>query len=233
MRLWNLSSMVRKFLQYLLCSLTVRLSLIFKKNQIVSRHFFAKQRTLVSNNNVLLREFTYMTEECIHVNKAHGHNNISVSMTKLCTNSVAHPLTLIFQNSLVAGTFATHWKRANIVPIQNKNDKQIVSNYRPVSLGPICSEIFEKLIFNELFKFFEDKNLLSKHQSGYLNINRVFTRVIHVFINYLQSFMTSFRVLIAITLYRLGVCSLTYLKRLIELDTMDYYVSINQKLFEW
>ena len=159
--------MVRKFLQYLLCSLTVRLSLIFKKNQIVSRHFFAKQRTLVSNNNVLLREFTYMTEECIHVNKAHGHNNISVSMTKLCTNSVAHPLTLIFQNSLVAGTFATHWKRANIVPIQNKNDKQIVSNYRPVSLRPICSEIFEKLIFNELFKFFEDKNLLSKHQSGF------------------------------------------------------------------
>ena len=79
-------------------------------------------------------------------------------MTKLCTNSVAHPLTLIFQNSLVAGTFATHWKRANIVPIQNKNDKQIVSNYRPVSLGPVCSEIFEKLIFNEHFKFFEDKN---------------------------------------------------------------------------
>ena len=73
-------------------------------------HFFAKQGTLVSNNNVLLSEFTYMTEECIH-----GDNNISVSMTKLCTNSVAHPLTLIFQNSLVAGTFATHWKRANIV----------------------------------------------------------------------------------------------------------------------
>ena len=59
------------------------------------------------------------------------------------------------------------WKRANIVPIHKKNDKQIVSNYRPVSLLPICSKIFEKLIFNELFKFFEDNNLLSKHQSGF------------------------------------------------------------------
>ena len=88
-------------------------------------------------------------------------------MIKLCTNSVAHPLTLIFQNSMAAGTFPTQWKRANIVPVHEKNDKQIVSNYRPVSLLPICSKIFEKLIFNELFNFFEQFNLLSKHQSGF------------------------------------------------------------------
>ena len=88
-------------------------------------------------------------------------------MIKLCTNSVAHPLTLIFQNSLAAGTFATQWKRANIVPFHKRNGKQIVSNYRLISLMPICSKIFEKLILNELFKFFEDKNLLSKHQSGF------------------------------------------------------------------
>ena len=58
-------------------------------------------------------------------------------------------------------------KRANIVQTHKKNDKQIVSNYRPVSLLPTCSKIFEKLIFNEFFNFFEDNNLLSKHQSGF------------------------------------------------------------------
>ena len=68
---------------------------------------------------------------------------------------------------MAAGTFATQWKRANIVPIHKKYNKKIVSNYRTVSLLPICSKIFEKLIFNELFKFFEDKNLLSKHQSHF------------------------------------------------------------------
>ena len=68
---------------------------------------------------------------------------------------------------MAAGTFATQWRRANIVPIHKKNDKQIVSNYQPVSLLPICSKIFEKLIFNEFFKFFEENNLLSKHQSGF------------------------------------------------------------------
>ena len=68
---------------------------------------------------------------------------------------------------MAVGTFATQWKRANIVPIHKKNDKQIVSNYRPVSLLPICCKIFEKLIFNKHFKIFEDKYLLSKYISGF------------------------------------------------------------------
>ena len=93
----------------------------------------------------------------LDVNKAHDHYNILVKMINFCTNFVAHPLTLIFENSMTAGTFATRWKRANIVPIHKKNDKQIVSNYQSVSHLPICSKIFEKLTFNKLSKFFEGK----------------------------------------------------------------------------
>ena len=47
------------------------------------------------------------------------------------------------------------------------NDKQIVSNYRPLSLLSVCSKIFEKLFFNEFVKFLRTKILLSKHQSGF------------------------------------------------------------------
>ena len=124
----------------------MRLSLIFRKKANIFNSFFAKQCTLLSHNSVLRSEFTYMTEECIQsitfsesvvikiindldVNKAHGDDNISVRTIQLCTNSVAHRFTLIFRNSMAAGTFATQWKRANIVPIHKKNDKQIVSNY--------------------------------------------------------------------------------------------------------
>ena len=73
---------------------------------------------------------------------------------------------MIFQNSLFAGIFAKDLKKANIVPIHKKIGEQIVSNYRPVFLLPTCSKVFEKLIFVELFAFFEKRNLLSKHQSG-------------------------------------------------------------------
>ena len=132
--------------------------------------FFAKQCTLVSNNSVLPSEFTYMTEERIQsitfgesvvikiiraldVDKTHGHDDISVRMRKLSTNSVPHLLTLIFQNSMAAGTFATQWNRSNIVPINKKNDKQIVSDYPPDYFLLICRN-FWKANFQLTFQIF-------------------------------------------------------------------------------
>ena len=43
----------------------------------------------------------------------------------------------------------------------------MIKNYRPVSLLPICSKSFEKLIFNSLFKYLDDNNLLTKNQSDF------------------------------------------------------------------
>ena len=48
-----------------------------------------------------------------------------------------------------------------------KGDKQILKNYRPVSLLPVCGKIFERLIFNELFNFLLENNLISPSQSGF------------------------------------------------------------------
>ena len=48
-----------------------------------------------------------------------------------------------------------------------KNDKQLIKNYRPISLLPICSETFEKMIFNSLFKYLNEDNHLTNSQSGF------------------------------------------------------------------
>ena len=63
-------------------------------------------------------------------------------------------------------------KKCNIIPVHKKGDKQIIDNYRPVSLLPICGKISEKLLFNSIFKFLDDKNLLSSNQSDHqINVN--------------------------------------------------------------
>ena len=49
--------------------------------------------------------------------------------------------------------------------IHKKGDKRVINNYRPVSLQPICGKIFERLIFNSLFEYLKEHNLLSAHQS--------------------------------------------------------------------
>ena len=48
-----------------------------------------------------------------------------------------------------------------------KNNRQIKSNYRPISLLPICGEIFEKIVFDQVYAFLNVNNLLSEKQSGF------------------------------------------------------------------
>ena len=59
----------------------------------------------------------------------------------------------------------------NLGPLTNnvhkKNSKNLLKNYRPISLLPICGKIFEKCIYNSIYSYFEDNNLFSPYQSGF------------------------------------------------------------------
>ena len=58
-------------------------------------------------------------------------------------------------------------KKANVVPVHKKGDKQVLKTYRPVSLLSICGKIFERLIYNNLFEYFIENDLISQNQSGF------------------------------------------------------------------
>ena len=101
-------------------------------------------------------------------NKAHGYDGISAKMLKLCAPSICKPLILLFENCLASGEFPNLWKKSNIVPVHKKGDKQLIKNYRPVSLLPICGKLMEKLMFNSISNFTDTRNMLSVHQLGFL-----------------------------------------------------------------
>ena len=88
-------------------------------------------------------------------------------MIKLCGNSICKPLSIIFKDCLSEGKFPHECKKANVVPVHKKGKKQSLENYRPISLLPICSKIFEHLIYNKMFTFFTENNLISQNQSGF------------------------------------------------------------------
>ena len=100
-------------------------------------------------------------------NKAHGHDMISIRMLKICGESIHQPLEPIFQASLNDERFPSEWKKANVVPIHKKDDKQILKNYRPVSLLPICAKIFERIIYNRIFQYLTENNLITENQSSF------------------------------------------------------------------
>ena len=103
----------------------------------------------------------------LDINKAHGFDQISARMLKICDSSIVKPLAIIFKTSLNSGVFLSTWKKANIIPIHKKGDKMNIKNYRQISLLLICGKLFEKVIFNSLYKYYESNNILNVNQSGF------------------------------------------------------------------
>ena len=75
-------------------------------------------------------------------------------------------LTNCINNSLSEGLFPDSLKRANITPVHKKNDPLDKANYRPLSILPLHSKIYERAIFNQLSEYMQ--KLLNKTLCGFL-----------------------------------------------------------------
>ena len=51
--------------------------------------------------------------------------------------------------------------------IYKTEDKRKCENYRPVSILPIVSKVFEREVFNQVYRYISENSLLSKFQSGF------------------------------------------------------------------
>ena len=69
---------------------------------------------------------------------------------------------------LEEGIFPDDWKKRNVVPVHKKKSTNLIKNYRPISLLPIFSKIFERLIFYSLYNYFMHNKLFTKCQSGFM-----------------------------------------------------------------
>ena len=144
--------------------------------------FFAEQCTPSKNSNVLPANQMFLTQSRLNsinfnedeilkiirplnINKAHGHDSISIRLINICDKYLLKPLTLLFENSSKSSCYPDIWKRSNIIPVHKKKDKQLVNNYRPISLLPIFGKIFEKIIFNKIYNFLLEEKLLNPNQS--------------------------------------------------------------------
>ena len=99
--------------------------------------------------------------------KAMGPNSIPSDILQLLRRDISHPLTIIYNMSLTTGIYPDLLKIAKTIPIYKKGSKLVSSNYRPISLLSNLNKILEKLMFNRIYKFFEDHNYIYKLQFGF------------------------------------------------------------------
>ena len=80
--------------------------------------------------------------------KSCGADGLSSMVLLQCADALAIPLTKLFTKCISSGKYPQKWKEANIIPIHKKGRTDLALNYRSVSLLPIVSKVFEKILLD-------------------------------------------------------------------------------------
>ena len=115
---------------------------------------------------------------------------ISIKFIKIASPAIDNILSITWNNSINEGTYPDAMKLAKIIPFHKGGSRYMVSNYRPISLLPIFSKIFEKLMYNRLIEFINKNNLLISNQFGFqknksteMAVNAITNNIINSFEN--------------------------------------------------
>lgn len=91
-----------------------------------------------------------------------GLDDIQPRFIKLILPWIIRHVNHIFNTAVTTSTFPSGWKCAKIIPVP-KDDKE----YRPISILPYLSKVFERLLHKQISKHIFDNNLLTDRQSGF------------------------------------------------------------------
>ena len=99
--------------------------------------------------------------------KSSGHDGLNSILIKSLGDEISLPLTLIINNSLSSGIVPDDMKLAKVVPLFKSKNKQLFTNYRPISLLPVFSKILEKVVHKRLYSFLLMNKILYPRQYGF------------------------------------------------------------------
>ena len=110
--------------------------------------------------------------------KATGLDMIPSKLLKMAASIVTPSLTAIFTKSIITGIYPTEWKMARVTPVFKKGEKSDLNNYRPISVIPVVSKVFEKIVYDQLYQYLNDNQLLSSCQSGFRSLHSTLTALL-------------------------------------------------------
>ena len=148
-------------------------------------HYFAtvgseiqkKLNVNLPNNNFRgLTGFNFIPETPENIGKlidkiredvATGHDEIGARLIKDAKDIITPIITKIVNIGYETSTFPNCMKHATIKAVHKKNDPEDISNYRPISILPTLSKVFERAATDQLVNYLEKNNLISNNQHAY------------------------------------------------------------------
>ena len=125
-----------------------------------------KPRTSICNEKINKLEFNKALFE-LKRNKSCGYDDITSNVAIYVMDSIRKPLFYLIAFSFENSIFPDKLKSAKIHPVFKKGDRSSICNYRPISLLPVFSKIFERVIYNRIYNYMTINTLLYKNQFGF------------------------------------------------------------------
>ena len=97
-------------------------------------------------------------------NKAPGPDGLDVNIIISVYEIIKKPLLKIFNDSLLLGIFPQSMKIAKVTPFYKSGKKNLMANYRPISVLSCFSKILERIMYNCLYSYLNDDNLFFQKQ---------------------------------------------------------------------
>ena len=104
-----------------------------------------------------------------------GSDGIASHFINFAFPILLQSLCSIFNSSINTGKFPDSWKTARVAPTFKSGERDDWSNYRPISVLPVVSRLFEKLVYDQLYNQLDRNKHLYMHQSGFRALYSVVT----------------------------------------------------------
>ena len=111
-------------------------------------------------------EIQFLISSLKNKNTTSSHD-IPTKFLKLSNNLISSWLANYFNHCMTEGEFPDLMKIAQVTPVPKIPHPSKLTDYRPISVLPSLSKVFEKILYRRIYHFLTENNLLTPHQYGF------------------------------------------------------------------
>jgi hypothetical protein len=116
----------------------------------------------------------------LDISKANGADGVSNRLLKECSSSIATPLSKLINKSFFLAKVPSSWKESNICPIHKKDDREKITNYRPIVLLSCVGKVQERVVYLRIYNYLKVNNLLTWKNSGFKELDSAMNQLVFI-----------------------------------------------------
>ena len=141
---------------------------IFNTDNVAISDYLNKTINTTFSMKCITDEYVLDVIKSLKSKDSTGNDRISSKLLKQMAPTIHSILRLIINQSINTGIFPEQLKLAIVKPLfKNKGDNSSFGNYRPISLLSAISKVFERIVFNQLYKYMDSNSLFLNSQYGF------------------------------------------------------------------